>query len=132
MDLEDAMLVPLARRISSTWINESEFLLYIFDALWDLVPFAQFKKREKHSWRSVTFSKVAGWSLKPATLLKGTLLRGCFLGIFWNLWILNIFMERPFSIFGSESSSKFSAPLSLYYFGGSKGVSDDTIPLIFL
>ena len=28
------------------------------DALRDLVPFAQFKKREKHPWRSVAFSKV--------------------------------------------------------------------------
>ena len=27
------------------------------DALRDLVPFAQFKKREKHPWRSATFSK---------------------------------------------------------------------------
>ena len=27
-------------------------------ALRDLVPFAQFQKREKHSWSSVTFSKV--------------------------------------------------------------------------
>ena len=26
----------------------------------DLVPFAQFKKREKHPWRSATFSKVLG------------------------------------------------------------------------
>ena len=26
-----------------------------------LVPFVQFKKREKHPWRSVTFSKVAGF-----------------------------------------------------------------------
>ena len=34
------------------------------DALRDLVPFAQFKKREKHSWKSVTFSKVAGFSLQ--------------------------------------------------------------------
>ena len=40
-------------------------------ALRDLVPFAQFKNREKHLWRSVTFSKVAG-------LLKETLLHGCF------------------------------------------------------
>ena len=30
------------------------------DVLRDLVPFVQFKKREKHPWRSVTFSKVAG------------------------------------------------------------------------
>ena len=26
----------------------------------NLVPLVQFKKREKHPWRSVTFSKVAG------------------------------------------------------------------------
>ena len=29
-------------------------------ALRDLVPFVQFKKREKHPWRRVDFSKVAG------------------------------------------------------------------------
>ena len=28
----------------------------------DLVPFVQFKKREKHTWRSFNFSKVAGFS----------------------------------------------------------------------
>ena len=32
----------------------------IFGALRDLVPFVQFKKRVKHPWRSVNFSKVAG------------------------------------------------------------------------
>ena len=26
-----------------------------YDALRDLVPFIEFKKREKHTWRSVTF-----------------------------------------------------------------------------
>ena len=36
---------------------------YICDALRDLVPFVQFKKLEKHLWRSVNFSKVAGFSL---------------------------------------------------------------------
>ena len=30
------------------------------DTLRDLVTFVQFKKREKHPWTSVTFSKVAG------------------------------------------------------------------------
>ena len=35
---------------------------FICDALHDLVPFVQFKTREKHPWRSVTFSKVAGWN----------------------------------------------------------------------
>ena len=29
------------------------------DALRDLVPFLQFKKREKRPWRSITFSEVA-------------------------------------------------------------------------
>ena len=40
------------------------------DVLRVLVPFAQFKKPEKHPWRSVIFSKVA--------LLKVALLHGCF------------------------------------------------------
>ena len=31
---------------------------YNCDALSDWVPFAQFNKREKHLWRSATFSKV--------------------------------------------------------------------------
>ena len=28
-------------------------------AVEDLIPFVQFKRREKHPWRSVTFSNVA-------------------------------------------------------------------------
>ena len=32
----------------------------ISDVLRSLVPFVQFKKCEKHPWRGVTFSKVAG------------------------------------------------------------------------
>ena len=39
----------------------------ICSALRDLVPFVQFKKREKHLWRSVNFSKVAGFSLYNET-----------------------------------------------------------------
>ena len=35
-----------------------------YDALHDLVPVAQFKKRIKHTWRSATFSKAAGFSLE--------------------------------------------------------------------
>ena len=42
----------------------------------DLLPFVQFKKREKHPWRSVTFRKVA--CFYPATLIKGTRLHGRF------------------------------------------------------
>ena len=32
----------------------------ICDALRDLIPFVQFKKCEKHPWKSFAFSKVAG------------------------------------------------------------------------
>ena len=32
----------------------------MYGALGDLVPFVQLRKREKHPWRSVNFSKVAG------------------------------------------------------------------------
>ena len=37
----------------------------IGDALRNLVTFVQLKKREKHSWKSVTFSKVETslWSI---------------------------------------------------------------------
>ena len=45
-------------------------------ALRDLVPFVQFKKRGKHPWRTVNFSKVAG--LKSVTLLKLTPIHRCF------------------------------------------------------
>ena len=44
----------------------------ICDALPDLVPFVQFKKREKHPWKSVTFSKVAasfGYKLTTVLIL---------------------------------------------------------------
>ena len=34
------------------------------DALRNLVPLYNLKKREKHSWRCVNFSKVAGFSLQ--------------------------------------------------------------------
>ena len=34
------------------------------DILHDLVPFAQFKKRKKHLWRSVAFGKVQAFSLQ--------------------------------------------------------------------
>ena len=34
--------------------------LFICDALRNLVPFAQFKKCEKHPWKGITVGKVAG------------------------------------------------------------------------
>ena len=46
--------------LSSIFTEKVVVKLLIYDALRNLVPFAQFEKREKHPWRSVTFSKVAG------------------------------------------------------------------------
>ena len=54
------------------WLAKS--LFHRCDVLRDLVPFAQFKKRGKHPWRSVTFSKVAGCNFT----IKVTLLHRCF------------------------------------------------------
>ena len=53
------------------WSNEIETICLSDDVLRDLVPFAQFKKREKHPW-SATFSKLGGFSLNV------TLIHGCF------------------------------------------------------
>ena len=44
--------------ISSGLCRHKFYDINICDVLRDLVPFAQFKKRVKHPWRSVTFSKV--------------------------------------------------------------------------
>ena len=52
------------------WNNNNTSLTsisLICDELRDLVPFAQFKKPEKHPWRSVNFRKVAGL----VTFLRG-------------------------------------------------------------
>ena len=50
----------------------SQHQSHIYDDLHDLVTFAQFKKHEKHSWRSVTFRRVAA------------LIHGCF-SVFFKL-----------------------------------------------
>ena len=47
----------LVKNISKDFLVFSRGI--ICDALHDLVPFVQFKKREKHPWRSVNFSKAA-------------------------------------------------------------------------
>ena len=46
----------------------------IYDTLHDLVPLVQFKKREKHPRRNVTFSKAAGWSNPPSPCVFFTFL----------------------------------------------------------
>ena len=47
-------------------VNEGNIVLsdIILDSIWcvrNLVPFVQFKKREKQPWRNVTFSKLYKW-----------------------------------------------------------------------
>ena len=46
---------------------------------------ARFRKREKHLWRSVT---LVNCRLKPVTLLKVTLLRGCLSPWSYNALVL--------------------------------------------
>ena len=56
-----ALGVLLTQQILST-VSTIIFSLAVnfqSDALRDLVPFVQFKKRKKHPWRSITFSKVS-------------------------------------------------------------------------
>ena len=45
----------------SKFVRQS-YIYNICGALHNMVPFVQFKNRGKHPWRSVTFSKVAGFS----------------------------------------------------------------------
>ena len=40
--------------------NQSEEKAVVRESLRDLVIYLQFKKRQKHSWRSIAFNKVAG------------------------------------------------------------------------
>ena len=50
------------------WFSRVQITLH--NALHDLAPIVQFKKREKHPWRSVTFRKVAGCNLVPFVQFK--------------------------------------------------------------
>ena len=70
----EAYLVPCQKPMMKLFLKIVNGLATICDAFHDLVPFVQFKKREKHPWRSVTFSKAAN----KGVLLKVTLLHGCF------------------------------------------------------
>ena len=59
-------IIPLQQKVifvSFNAVKRIQELFFICGALHDLVPFVQFKKREKHPWRNVDFSKVAGFKL---------------------------------------------------------------------
>ena len=49
-----SLIEGVGRRLKAFNVNMTKLILC--DALRALVPFVQFKKRKKHSWRSVTFS----------------------------------------------------------------------------
>ena len=57
---EYSLLAEIKLRTTVTEICSTMKQYNICDVLCDLVPFAQFKKSEKHPWRGVVFSKVAG------------------------------------------------------------------------
>ena len=57
--LVGAKITKRDTEVSKVMVNIIKFVS-ICDVLRDLVPSAQFKNREKHPWRSVNFSKVAG------------------------------------------------------------------------
>ena len=49
-------------RLVSDLKNYLQMSLLICDVLRDLVPFAQLRKREKHPWRSATFSNASNFT----------------------------------------------------------------------
>ena len=51
---------PLKKKYSCFRYIPNSMMQTLCDVLRDLVPFVQFRKREKRPWKSVTFSKVAG------------------------------------------------------------------------
>ena len=58
--------IPKSNWMKICYLNSDDHIIlilleYICDALRDLVPLVQFKKREKHPWKSVNFTKVAGF-----------------------------------------------------------------------
>ena len=55
-------MIEINKGSSMKWAKYRGYI--ICNVLRNLAPFVQFKKREKHPWRSVTF---------PATMLKVTL-----------------------------------------------------------
>ena len=71
-----ALLIDLHSFLMPIFLKVVSMQKYVScGALHHLIPFVQFKKREKHPSRSVTFSKLQA---KPATLLKVNLLQGVF------------------------------------------------------
>ena len=59
------------KNVKNWYENYSVIIKGIFwDTFCDLLPFAQFKKREKHSWKSVTFSTKRQSFMDVFTMFK--------------------------------------------------------------
>ena len=82
-------------------VPSETFMIKIFDKLCDvlrdLVPIVQFKKREKHPWRSVTFSKVADFH--PAQMVSNFAMHR----IFTDFQPSSIFVKNLHHISWTES-----------------------------
>ena len=77
-DLKDKHLFRIKYKETAVHKRCSNVFSINFKHAWilrDLLPFVQFTNCEKHPWRSVIFSS---YRLKPATLLKISLLHECF------------------------------------------------------
>ena len=99
----------------------------ICDNLHDLVPFVQFKKREKRPWKSVTFSKAAGFSLQKNNTPQWALFTSYKLYIWYQIarrikytilvkvpfsflqfWLVLIFRETKFIYFQNQQKTTTS------------------------
>ena len=69
--------------------------MFMCGALRDLVPFVQFKKYEKHPWRSATFSKAAGFNAKAPYVIIVSLLMNSWRGdLLWNIHHFEKYVDR--------------------------------------
>ena len=75
--MEMRNLQKVYKKKSQHNIRALSFFGHICDALHDLVPFVQFKKREKHPWWSVNFSKVAGSNSLKEKLIGNQFCMNC-------------------------------------------------------
>ena len=66
---KDSLILVRLMRYTAV-LGQNSILVNICDALRDLVPFVQFKKREKHLWKSVDFSKLQAEACKRVVTLE--------------------------------------------------------------
>ena len=95
--LHDYYIAKLTSHHGFLTFQDLLFRAYNLDALCDLVPFLQFKKREKHPWRSITISKVAGWFCKDLLKILSNKDWSCVFDFCCNQMILHNLL--PFVLF---------------------------------